>query len=101
MLYGQIIAKNIVASGLAEKCLIQLSYAIGVPKPTSVLVNTFGSEVDKNLNFEQIVCENFKLTPDGIIKTLGLRDISYKKLLNMVTLVLKVYPGKKLIKVKF
>ena len=95
------IAKNIVASGLAEKCLIQLSYAIGVPKPTSVLVNTFGSEVDKNLNFEQIVCENVKLTPDVIIKTLGLRDITYKKLLNMVTLVLKVYPGKKLIKVKF
>ena len=73
------IAKNIVASGLAEKCLIQLSYAIGVPEPTSVLVNTFGTEVDKNLNFEQIVCENFKLTPDGIIETLGLRDISYKK----------------------
>ena len=73
------IAKNIVASGLAEKCLIQLSYAIGVPEPTSVLVNTFGTEIDKNLNFEQIVCENFKLTPDGIIETLGLRNISYKQ----------------------
>jgi S-adenosylmethionine synthetase len=74
------IAKNIVASGLAEKCEIQLSYAIGVAEPTSVMVDTFGTSVDVgDISFEEIVRENFKLTPDGIIETLGLRDTSYKQ----------------------
>ena len=71
------IAKNIVASGLAEKCEIQLSYAIGVAEPTSVMVDTFGTGIE-GLNYEKIVRENFKLTPDGIIESLGLRDVSYK-----------------------
>ncbi|MBE6499244.1 MAG: methionine adenosyltransferase [Methanobrevibacter thaueri] len=72
------IAKNIVASGLAKKCEIQLSYAIGVAEPTSVMVDTFGTGVE-GLDMEKIVRENFKLTPDGIIETLGLRDTTYKQ----------------------
>ena len=72
------IAKNIVASGLAEKCEIQLSYAIGVAEPTSIMVDTFGTGV-ADVDFDKIVRENFKLTPDGIIETLGLRDITYKQ----------------------
>ena len=72
------IAKNIVASGLAEKCEIQLSYAIGVAEPTSIMVDTFGTGVE-GVDFEKIVRENFKLTPDGIIETLGLRDTTYKQ----------------------
>ena len=74
------IAKNIVASGLAKKCEIQLSYAIGVAEPTSVMVDTFGTEADiGDATFDEIVRENFKLTPDGIIESLGLRDVSYKQ----------------------
>ncbi len=75
------IAKNIVASGLAEKCEIQLSYAIGVAEPTSVMVDTFGTESDiiDGVSFDDIVRENFKLTPDGIIETLHLRDVHYKQ----------------------
>jgi len=72
------IAKNIVASGPAEKCEIQLSYAIGVAEPTSVMVDTFGTGVE-GVDFEKIVRENFRLTPDGIIETLGLRDTTYKQ----------------------
>ena len=74
------IAKNIVASGLAEKCEIQLSYAIGVAEPTSVMVDTFGTKADiGDKTMAEIVRENFKLTPDGIIETLGLRDAKYKQ----------------------
>ena len=73
------IAKNIVASGLAEKCEIQLSYAIGVAEPTSVMVDTFGTGADTgDITMDEIVRENFKLTPDGIIETLKLRDAEYK-----------------------
>ena len=74
------IAKNIVASGLAEKCEIQLSYAIGVAEPTSVMVDTFGTGADTgNKTMDEIVRENFKLTPDGIIETLNLRNAKYKE----------------------
>ena len=74
------VAKNIVASGLASKCEIQLSYAIGVAEPTSVMVDTFGTGVDiGDKTMEEIVRENFKLTPDGIIETLNLRDTKYKQ----------------------
>lgn len=73
------IAKNIVAAGLAEKCEIQLSYAIGVAEPTSVMVDTFGTGVETTKKMEEIVRENFKLTPDGIIETLNLRDTEYKQ----------------------
>ena len=74
------IAKNIVAAGLAEKCEIQLSYAIGVAEPTSVMVKTFGTGADiGDVAFEDIVRENFRLTPDGIIETLNLRRPIYKQ----------------------
>ena len=73
------IAKNIVAAGLAEKCEIQLSYAIGVAEPTSVMVDTFGTSADiGDKTMDEIVRENFKLTPDGIIETLDLRHPIYK-----------------------
>ena len=72
------IAKNIVASGLASKCEIQISYAIGVAEPTSIMVDTFGTGVE-GVDFDKIVRENFKLTPDGIIETLGLKDTTYKQ----------------------
>jgi len=74
------VAKNIVASGLAEKCEIQLSYAIGVAEPTSVMVDTFGTGADTgDMTMEEIIRENFKLTPDGIIETLNLRYAGYKE----------------------
>ena len=74
------IAKNIVASGLAEKCEIQLSYAIGVAEPTSVMVDTFGTGANTgDVSMDEIVRENFKLTPDGIIETLNLRYAGYKE----------------------
>ncbi|MEI8095376.1 MAG: methionine adenosyltransferase [Spirochaetales bacterium] len=66
-------AKNIVAAGLAERCEIQLSYAIGVPFPVSVMVDTFGTNTVPEERIEKAVSEVFDLTPAGIITTLGLR----------------------------
>ncbi len=73
------VAKNIVAAGLAEKCEIQLSYAIGVAQPTSVNVDTFGTGKLGNEKLVEIVRENFDLRPAGIIKTLNLRRPIYKQ----------------------
>ncbi len=73
------IAKNIVASGLARKCEIQLAYAIGVAKPVSVRIDTFGTGVKSEEELIDIVLENFDLTPSGIIKTLDLRRPIYKQ----------------------
>ena len=67
------IAKNIVANGLANKCEIQLSYAIGVAKPTSILVETFGTSKLTNEELVAIIHKNFKLDPEGIINMLDLR----------------------------
>jgi S-adenosylmethionine synthetase len=73
------IAKTIVASGVAEKCEVQLAYAIGVADPVSVRVDTMGtSDVDESL-IENAVKENFKLTPSGIIEYLDLRKPIYRK----------------------
>ena len=73
------IAKNVVASGLAKKCEIQLSYAIGVAEPTSVLVETFGtSQVDENI-IVKAIRENFNLTPKGIITSLELKRPIYRQ----------------------
>ena len=66
-------AKNIVAAGLADKCEIQLSYAIGVAQPTSVMVDTFGTGKLSDEKITEIVRENFDLRPAGIIKMLDLR----------------------------
>jgi S-adenosylmethionine synthetase len=73
------VAKNIVAAGLAEKCEIQLSYAIGVAHPTSVMVDTFGTGKLSNEKLVEIVRENFDLRPAGIIKMLDLRRPIYKQ----------------------
>ncbi|MBD5511510.1 MAG: methionine adenosyltransferase [Lachnospiraceae bacterium] len=73
------VAKNIVAAGLADKCEIQLSYAIGVAQPTSVRVETFGTGKLSELDLVKIVRENFDLRPAGIIKMLNLRRPIYKQ----------------------
>ena len=73
------VAKNIVAAGLADKCEIQLSYAIGVAHPTSVMVDTFGTGRVSDQKLVEIVRENFDLRPAGIIKMLDLRRPIYKQ----------------------
>lgn len=73
------IAKNVVASGVASKCQIQLSYAIGVAEPTSILVDTFGTAKVSERLIEQAIKENFKLTPKGIIESLDLKRPIYSK----------------------
>ena len=72
------VAKNIIAAGLAEKCEIQLSYAIGVAQPTSVMVDTFGTGKVSDEKLVEIVRENFDLRPAGIIKMLDLRRPIYR-----------------------
>lgn len=73
------VAKNIVAAGLAEKCEIQLSYAIGVASPTSIMVDTFGTGKLSNERLVEIIRENFDLRPAGIIRMLNLRRPIYKQ----------------------
>ncbi|MEF9953663.1 MAG: methionine adenosyltransferase [Clostridium sp.] len=73
------VAKNLVAAGLADKCEIQLSYAIGVAQPTSVMVDTFGTGKLGNLELVDIVRKHFDLRPAGIIKMLDLRRPIYKQ----------------------
>ena len=73
------VAKNMVAAGLADKCEIQLSYAIGVAHPTSIMVDTFGTGKLGNDKLVEIIRENFDLRPAGIIKMLDLRRPIYKQ----------------------
>ena len=73
------VAKNIVAAGLADKCEIQLSYAIGVAHPTSISVDTFGTGKKSEEELIEIINNNFDLTPNGIIKMLDLRRPIYKQ----------------------
>jgi S-adenosylmethionine synthetase len=73
------IAKNVVASGLADRCEVQLAYAIGIAEPVSVLVQTFGTGKLPESQIENLVREHFKLTPKGIIESLNLRRPIYKK----------------------
>ena len=72
-------AKNIVAAGIADKCEIQLSYAIGVAQPTSIMVDTFGTGKISDDKIVEIVRENFDLRPAGIIKMLDLRRPIYRQ----------------------
>ncbi len=72
-------AKNIVAAGLAKRCEIQISYAIGVAKPVSVMVDTFGTGILTDAQIEQIVKENFDLRPAAIIRDLKLRQPIYRQ----------------------
>jgi len=71
---GRYIAKNVVASGLAKKCEVQLAYAIGVAQPVSVLVDTFGTNTIPEEEISKRVINTFKLTPKGIIESLHLLE---------------------------
>jgi len=73
------VAKNIVAAGLAERFEVQLSYAIGVPKPLSIMVETFGTGKVSDARLQELIAEHFNLTPRGIIRTLDLRRPIYKQ----------------------
>ncbi|HZD46445.1 MAG TPA: methionine adenosyltransferase [Acidobacteriaceae bacterium] len=73
------IAKNIVAAGLADRCEVQLAYAIGVAEPVSVLVDTFDTGKISEVELQKLIRENFSLTPKGIIESLDLRRPIYKK----------------------
>lgn len=72
------VAKNIVASGLAEKCEIELAYAIGVAEPLSIMVDTFGTGKISDEELSKIVSETFNLTPAGIINKFDLRNLPAK-----------------------
>ncbi len=76
---GRYVAKNIVAAGLASRCLIQVSYAIGVARPTSVMVNTFGTGRVSDELITELVLRHFDLRPKGIIKMLDLMRPIYEK----------------------
>src|SRR5206468_11562442 len=73
------VAKNIVAAGLADKCEIQLAYAIGVAKPVSIAVDTFGTGKVSEEKLVEVIRKNFDLRPAGIIKMLDLRRPIYKQ----------------------
>ncbi len=76
---GRYVAKNIVAAGLAARCLVQVSYAIGVAKPTSVMVETYGTGIVSDALLTQLVLEHFDLRPKGIVKMLDLLRPIYSK----------------------
>lgn len=76
---GRYVAKNIVAAGLAEKCLVQISYAIGVARPTSIMVNTYGTGKISDEAITEIVSGTFDLRPKGIVKMLDLLRPIYQK----------------------
>jgi len=73
------LAKNVVASGISDKCLIQLAYAIGVSKPLSIYVDLFDNNEEKNNHVEKLINENFDLSPRGIREMLGLNRPIYQK----------------------
>ncbi len=73
------VAKNIVAAGLASKCQLQISYAIGVARPTSVMVTTFGTSRVSDERLEQLVLDHFDLRPKGIVQMLDLLRPIYRK----------------------
>jgi len=78
--YGaRYVAKNIVAAGLASKCLVQISYAIGVAKPTSVMVDSFGTSTVSDEKLSELVAQEFDLRPKGIVETLDLLRPIYKR----------------------
>ena len=73
------VAKNIVAAGLADKVELQVAYAIGVPEPVSVLIDSFGTGNIPDKEIESIISSNFDLSPKGIVKKLNLKRPIYKK----------------------
>jgi len=76
---GRYVAKNIVAAGLAERCEIQVSYAIGVAEPTSIAINTFGTGAIADDSIAQLVGEHFELRPAGLVEMLDLKRPIYRK----------------------
>ena len=76
---GRYVAKNIVAAGLAERCEIQISYAIGVAEPTSISINTFGTGAIADEVIAQLVAEHFELRPAGLVEMLDLKRPIYRK----------------------
>ncbi len=76
---GRYVAKNIVAAGLADKCLVQVAYAIGVAKPVSLMVDTFGTGKIPNEKIVEIIRVNFDLRPKGIVQMLDLLKPRYLK----------------------
>mgnify|MGYP003372952519 CR=1 FL=1 len=93
------IAKNIVANGYAKKCEIQVSYAIGMEKPLSIFVNTFGTGIKTEEELVKLIKEKFDLTPDGIIKYLNLKQPIYSKTTNYGHFGKKELPWEKIIKI--
>ena len=92
------IAKNIVANGYADKCEIQISYAIGMKEPISISVNTFGTSQKTEDNLVKIIKEKFDLTPEGIINYLDLRNIQYTNTTNYGHFGKEELPWEKIIK---
>ena len=92
------IAKNIVANGFAKKCEIQLSYAIGIAKPISIYVDTFGTGKIPDIDIAKKIMDTFKLTPRGIIESLNLRQPIYKQTSNYGHFGKKELPWEKIIK---
>jgi len=73
------VAKNLVASGVADKLEVGLSYAIGVSEPTSIMINSYGTSKYSDEEISKLIYDNFELTPKQIINTLGLRNPIYKQ----------------------
>jgi S-adenosylmethionine synthetase len=73
------VAKNMVASGIAQRCSVSLAYAIGIAEPTAVIINTFGTGIIKDIDIPKLVRKHFELTPQKIIETLDLRRPVFKK----------------------
>jgi len=94
------IAKNIVAAGLAERCEVQLAYAIGYAKPVSVFVDTFGTANTSEEKIIQAILDNFDMTPAGIIKTLDLKRPIYKETASYGHFGRDQFPWEKLDKVE-
>ena len=94
------IAKNIVANGLAKKCEIQISYAIGMKEPLSININTFGTSNKSEEELIDIIKEKFDLTPDGIIKYLDLKRPIYSETTNYGHFGKENLPWEKIIKIK-
>lgn len=92
------VAKNIVANGLARKCELQISYAIGRKEPLSIWINTFGTAMIPEEKILEMIKENFDLTPNGIISYLGLKEPIYTKTTNYGHFGKQDLPWEKMIK---
>ena len=93
------IAKNIVANGYAQKCEIQVAYAIGMKEPLSICVNTFGTSEKTEEELVQIIKDKFDLTPEGIINYLELRNPIYSETTNYGHFGKKDLPWERIVKI--